>query len=78
MNAFMKYGISTSRTSALSGISSALPLPFGSWVLNACRTLRMSSVVFGCSRPSFFSQAEFIHSLSWYVQWKQSTHCGIP
>ncbi len=50
--------------SVVIGISSALPLPFGSCVLKAFRTVRSSSGVPGIFRPSFLSQAELIHSLS--------------
>lgn len=44
----------------LKAISSASPLPFGSWVLKASMTLRRSSQVFGTSRPSLSSQVLLI------------------
>src|SRR5215212_9930867 len=78
MNAFIRYGMIVSPVSPLSGTSSALPLPLGSFVLKARSTSRNSSVVVGCFSPSFFSHSLFIHSLAGYEQWKQSTHWGIP
>ena len=55
-----------------------MPLPLGSWVLNASSTVRSSSGVVGCSRSSFSSQSEFIHSFAPYEQWKQSLNVGSP
>ncbi|CAM3608178.1 hypothetical protein BLIC_b02570 [Bifidobacterium longum subsp. infantis] len=48
------------------GISSAWPLPFGSWVLNALSTFSSSSHVVGTCRPSLSSQALLI-IMSWPV-----------